>query len=223
MFTGFVGKALKIRKGNEEEVMMKVDAKNLITFEDPYNFYSESGDRFPLDLLDWPELLALAYVYGWQPTGTLEPFSYDPIEDYESLCGCLWDPMEYAADAYQWVKEEDAANMADALERALEDLPADLNQQEIHERIRLKLGDMWFTKWDYQRVCRWRETSKNYGQPGLYRPIEDWIRTGEQGIGPEGTGITEWNALSISQWYVDNRDIIKDFIKFCRKGEFCVR
>ena len=99
--------------------MMKLDEKNLITLERPYDFRSESGDRFHFDFFDWPEILGLACRYGWRPTGTLKHYWSCPGKNCKECSS--WDQMEYAAQAFQWFTEEDAAKMADALERALEE------------------------------------------------------------------------------------------------------
>ena len=74
----------------------------------------------------WRDVLELAHLYGWKPAGT-EPGQWcDPEtgELDEQLSG---DPDEwcgtYFGNDYQWVTAEDAANMADALERARGGMP----------------------------------------------------------------------------------------------------
>jgi hypothetical protein len=66
----------------------------------------------------------LAYEYGWQPAGT-EPGQWcDPetgeLNDQISSDHDEWDGTYFSNDC-QWVTEEDAANIAEALKRALQD------------------------------------------------------------------------------------------------------
>ena len=74
----------------------------------------------------WRKMLELAYEYGWKPAGTERGQWVDPEtgELDEQMCP---DPDEwdgnYFTNAFQWVTEEDAAHIADALEKALDDIP----------------------------------------------------------------------------------------------------
>jgi hypothetical protein len=65
-------------------------------------------------------MLALAARYGWQPAGTLPP---DPeyFDDYDGD-PADWDGHYFPADG-QEMTADDAHRLADALERALPDLP----------------------------------------------------------------------------------------------------
>jgi hypothetical protein len=74
----------------------------------------------------WYQVLELAYEYGWKPAGT-EPGQWcDPetgeLDEQLSPDPDEWDGTYFSND-HQWVTDEDAANIADALERALEDKP----------------------------------------------------------------------------------------------------
>src|SRR5215204_7497515 len=74
----------------------------------------------------WCKVLKLAYGYGWKPQGTepaqwydengelVKQISPDPDE---------WDGNNYFSSDFQLVTEEDAANIADALQQALDDIP----------------------------------------------------------------------------------------------------
>ena len=74
----------------------------------------------------WHSVLELAYEYDWKPTGT-EPGAWVDPETGELDKQLSPDPDEwsgtYFSNDYQWVTEEDAAGIADALERALKDTP----------------------------------------------------------------------------------------------------
>jgi hypothetical protein len=75
--------------------------------------------------MSWYKVLNLACEYGWQPAGTelprwhdetgalIEQPSHDPDE---------WSGTYYTSDG-QYVTDEDAAHIAEALQRALEDIP----------------------------------------------------------------------------------------------------
>ena len=74
----------------------------------------------------WRKVLELAHEYGWKPAGT------EPCRWYDAETGELdeqmspdpdeWDGTYFSNDL-QYVTDEDAANIADALERALDDIP----------------------------------------------------------------------------------------------------
>jgi hypothetical protein len=77
-----------------------------------YDLYSKSGDETRWTQTFWPRLLALAEKNGWQPKGTSAP------KDYKET----WDGS-YWYNSGEIVAEEDAANLATALEKALPTLP----------------------------------------------------------------------------------------------------
>lgn len=82
----------------------------------------------------WYKILKLAYEYGWQPQGTEAGQWYD--ENGELNRQLSPDPEEwdgtYFSNDFQWVTDEDAANIADALERALDDVPdVDAGEKEV--------------------------------------------------------------------------------------------
>ncbi len=74
----------------------------------------------------WRSVLELAYEYGWKPAGT-EPGAWADPETGELDKQLSPDPDEwsgtYFSNDFQWVTEEDAAGIADALEHALKDTP----------------------------------------------------------------------------------------------------
>jgi hypothetical protein len=71
-------------------------------------------------------MLELAYGYGWKLAGT------EPGQWVDRLTGELGEQMypnpdewdgSYFGNCFQWVTDEDAAHIADALEQALDDIP----------------------------------------------------------------------------------------------------
>jgi hypothetical protein len=68
----------------------------------------------------WRCLLNLGMMYGWEPAGTQAP---DPDLCYEGIGPAHWDESDYCSNTGQLVTDEDANALADALERALPDIP----------------------------------------------------------------------------------------------------
>ena len=82
------------------------------------DLYRNDDDYFQLDYFGiWQKLMDLAVIYGWQPTGTYEPPDWDEQDDVEVWQG------DYDMYLGEWVTDEDAEDMAEALFRALDDLP----------------------------------------------------------------------------------------------------
>jgi hypothetical protein len=74
----------------------------------------------------WREVLKLAYDYGWKPAGTEPGRWIDETGELDKQLSAnpeTWDSIDYFSNSFQWVTDEDAANIARALERALEDFP----------------------------------------------------------------------------------------------------
>ena len=69
----------------------------------------------------WRMMMELARTYGWQPAGTEAPAIRDEDDDL------VYDPLDwsgsYTTAEYQNVTDEDAENLAAALEYALLDIP----------------------------------------------------------------------------------------------------
>ena len=87
---------------------------------------SGRGGYFRFSNTSWCKVLELAYGYGWKPAGT-EPGQWvDPstgeLAEQLSPDPDKWDG-NYITNAAQWVTDEDAASIADALEQALDDIP----------------------------------------------------------------------------------------------------
>jgi hypothetical protein len=76
---------------------------------------------FEIPAGNWKRALELARAYGWKPVGTDPP----DIRDQDDDPACDWTGWSgtYTECEYQHVRAEDAANIADALELALLDIP----------------------------------------------------------------------------------------------------
>jgi hypothetical protein len=76
-----------------------------------YTLYNPSAgsERVPARL--WELALPLARHYGWKPTGTAQP------DDWDGKADGRWTGT-YEGNDGQWVVEQDAAALAETLERA---------------------------------------------------------------------------------------------------------
>jgi hypothetical protein len=90
------------------------------------------GGYLHLDIVTWRMVLTLAINHGWKPAGTEPPeptfFREDGTVDEEMTEAYRqayedWNATNYYTNDFQWVTDEDAANIADALERALTHVP----------------------------------------------------------------------------------------------------
>ncbi len=82
------------------------------------DLYRADDDTFQLEYFGiWQKVLELARLYGWEPVGTLQPPEWESPES--------GDPWAGRYDMYlgERVSDTDASAMANALERALDDLP----------------------------------------------------------------------------------------------------
>jgi hypothetical protein len=77
-----------------------------------YDLTSDTRDDARWGVAEWPALLRLADRFGWEPQGP------EPWPGTALLPG--W---EYLVNDGQHVRATDARNLADALERALADIP----------------------------------------------------------------------------------------------------
>lgn len=85
-----------------------------------------TGGYFRFSLVGWRKILALAKLYGWQPTGTQKP-KLRPI----------WD-SNYVTNSGQLVTQADAIALSIALQWALDDVP---DQLDIAKMVELDLDD----------------------------------------------------------------------------------
>jgi hypothetical protein len=90
-----------------------------------------AGGDFWFNIFSWGQVLELAQQYGWEPAGTemqpTEVLDADGNIDHELTDQFMairedWDG-NYVTNDWQHVSDDDAAHIADALERALDDIP----------------------------------------------------------------------------------------------------
>ena len=82
---------------------------------------NKSGNEIYWNQISWARLLTLAEMYAWEPSGTTKPYYWDDSTTPENPLPA-WDGS-YDNNGRQFVEPEDARAMADALEKALDDIP----------------------------------------------------------------------------------------------------
>jgi hypothetical protein len=99
-----------------------------------FDLSNKQGQSWHFNISDWPDMLHLAELYGWEPEGTtLDPEHLASVMQEEDLppeeaAAQIAQAQEswqggYGTNDFQVVSAQDAAALADALERALPDLP----------------------------------------------------------------------------------------------------
>lgn len=80
--------------------------------------YREEGESFHFDYFGiWEKVMDLAHIYGWQPAGTGQPPAWEDADDSTRWSG------RYDLYLGERVHDGDAHALAEALARALPDLP----------------------------------------------------------------------------------------------------
>jgi len=155
-----------------------------------------AGD-FRFSSLCWVKLLELAHLYGWAPSGTTLPgFEHEGLGYLELAAGEVWDG-HYDSNDGQVVSASDAAALAAALERALDDLP---NHHAcvvgVHEAGRPP-ADIGISEFVAQVI---REA-----MPGA--------RCVSYGPDPQASPIAFWSGAEM-------KDKVTAFIGYCQQGSF---
>lgn len=87
-----------------------------------------SGDSFEFEFFGiWQKVMDLALMYGWVPVGTTEPQHWEGEEAQTAWTG------RYDYYIGEWVNAADAAEMANALSAALDDLPDHPMPERVNE------------------------------------------------------------------------------------------
>ena len=135
----------------------------------------------------WAKALELARLYGWQPMGTRPPSHLD----FYQLCA-EWDGG-YLTNDGQMVKAEDAASLATALERSLDDISDD--------NIPTDWNSMFWLEDD----------------------LPEWLSPEEREMIEEGLqdGLLDIMGTHPLEYFAgDEKRHLKEFIRFCRLGSF---
>lgn len=115
----------RISRGSDKEKhQMKISeaakkAELKKTGESKMTVSTEFGKDFDtMDPFAYGKLLELAHKFEWKPQGTISPERWNP-----GWAGKDWDPYQYVTNDGQTVTDEDALAIAEALERALKEIP----------------------------------------------------------------------------------------------------
>ena len=92
----------------------------------------------------WRMMLRLAHKYGWKPMGT-EPGQWGNAGAGESNAQPSshpdrWDGTYFSNDC-QWLTYDDAVRIADALERALDDMPSSDTDEQLMQHVPTESSD----------------------------------------------------------------------------------
>lgn len=143
----------------------------------------------------WHKVLELASEYGWKHPGT-RPRNGDDMTGI------------YFGNDGQLVSADDASDLADALKRALADMPADSEQ---HSPL------------PYSRPANFAEAvDRAIEEVHLLGEMSTGSSTAElDGLGKSGVQVVvDAQHLSPREYFSGYRAKLADFITFCREGSF---
>ena len=151
-----------------------------------YDLTSSSGQTHRWKVLGWWHLLNLAREHGWSPRGTEPPGDAAPG----------WDG-NYFHNEGQWVTADDAAALADALERLLTDPNREAVAASLASRMSQAVADSTEPSPDPSDVLRYplafiRGMLGQFGQ----------------------------NSIGLWQFSPEADQYLREFIEFCRAGPF---
>jgi hypothetical protein len=168
---------------------------------------SGKGGYFRFSNHRWRAALELAHEQGWEPDGTEPPemtvYAPDGVtvdevgtraerQRYANWDGC------YFMNNHQVVSDEDAANIADALERALDDVPDEGG------------GDHLLTPAQYQAAHR-----DELSQEELDKAIEQFMER-------RAASPPQIPPQTPAWYFAGEKDYLREFITFCRAGAFSI-
>jgi hypothetical protein len=155
----------------------------------------------------WGTALKLAWEHGWEPAGTEPPeFTvYTPdgvtIDEVatraERKLYANWDGL-YCSNNHQVVSDEDAANIADALERALDDVPDESAEDDV------------LTPAQHQAYRR--------GE----LPREELDKAIEQFMEGQAASPPQIPPQTPAWYFAGEKDYLWELIIFCRAGRFSI-
>jgi hypothetical protein len=168
---------------------------------------SGKGGSFRFSQGRWSAVLELAREHRWEPAGTKPPeFTvYAPDSVTVDEVATRVERQRYAnwsggyfTNDYQVVSDEDAANIADALERALDDVPDEAG------------GDHLLTPAQHQAAQR-GELSE-----------EELDKVIEQVMERQAASPPQIPFQTPAGYFAGEKDYLREFITFCRAGGFSI-
>lgn len=129
-----------------------------------------TGGDFRLNNISWRYVLALVRQHGWEPAGTELPqltlYNRDDTVDEGATRRVYQEAAEdwdggYSSNDGQWVTDEDARNMAEALEQALPHIPDEETvglraaSTEIRDGRKVRAGGIDLEMLEYLTAIDW--------------------------------------------------------------------
>lgn len=192
-----------------------------------YDLTNAKNDEFHFNIHSWSPIFQMGMAAGWQPAGTLAPAPFVDEDTGETLG--VWDDDEwdgtYFSNDRQRVTDADARAWADALERALDDIP-DLHTMPM---IVSYVPDELYTEAHLQHEINMRTKAREMRGLPLDEPItallsKDFV------FGTPAPYILvrrsdEWGVVRESPndyFSGEGKAHVRAFITFLRGGEFTV-
>ena len=168
---------------------------------------SGKGGYFRFSNYGWRAALELAHEHGWEPAGTELPditvyapdgVTVDEVATRaERKLYATWD-RGYFWNENQVVSDEDAANIADALERALDDVPDESAEDDL------------LTPAQHQAYRR--------GE----LPREELNKAIEQFMEGQAAAPPQIPPQTPACYFAGEKDYLRELITFCRAGRFAI-
>jgi hypothetical protein len=196
-----------------------------------YDLKGKSRRTFHVSNSGWPELLAIAEQYGWKPVGTKPP---------KGIKSSTWDGGYYTMDG-QIVTAQDAETLATAIDDAVKDdfrrvpkegqqaKPAtDAERQQAFEKMAAVASGMTVEyvtspKKPASKAKR-KEKPKEGKEPGsLDELVASKGLSMEELLGALNTlRSPAAGTQAPDPWFTtpDGLKLLRDFVAFCRTGEF---
>lgn len=172
-----------------------------------YDLLSDKAGHFKLNKYAWPKLLKLAQMYGWKPKGT---------KLYRG-----WNGSYFGNDG-QFVERKDARNLAQALAKALDDIPDYL---DFDKSLKIKGADKILDYLKMEGVDGTTYISVTDGKTGdNLSPAEVEKAFAEILSNDEIESIIPINPdLNPLEFFGgDEKEIVKRAIEYFKAGQFCI-
>jgi hypothetical protein len=198
-----------------------------------FELIGKAQRTFRMSNSGWPELLAIAEEYGWKPVGTKPP---------KRMKAGTWDGGYYSMDG-QTVTARDAESLAAAIDDAMKDdfqrVPAkhrpakpatDSERQQAFEKMAAVASGMTFEyvkspKKPASKAKRKEKPKEGEGPGSLEALVASKGLSMEELMGALHTLRSPAAGMeSPEPWFTtpDGLKLLRDFVAFCRAGEFRV-
>jgi len=185
-----------------------------------------NGDHWKCNNLAWARLLVLAETYGWNPRGTDAPPS-------DRQASSDWTGAYVSSDG-QEVNWADGQALANALERAVKDIPAGPIRCGSADVLPTPQSDAKLARSGPVRMPKSLEHGANLWATCALQiaavsapqaSIEDVSRLATT-IRVDPASIVRWvlpPSTSVLELFTGQQTFVRDFISFCRRGPFTIQ